>query len=418
LSAFLYLFCDSLLDFGMSGLPVAMLSVLFLMMAYAVLKAEKWQEAGRSGWWVNGALAAGALAAGLGTLTEYAFASVVVPLLVYVSVSFRKQWRTKAGLCLGVFLLVVSPWVARNIRVVRAPFGLSPYEVLEGVGKDTANEIKPGQFQRTFLGDLPRSKVWPVVRKALMNGRQLYEVAFKEIGSNYLIAFFLAALLHRFRDEGVFRLRRFVFWSMLIYMVWLAVVGVSSRNLLNVFMPLVIVYAAAFFYVLFERLQFRTRLLRTGMVALFVAFNAVSFIFTILPPGVSLAGADPATIIQHVGGETFREGDVLLSDAPWAIAWYADRSAIWLPFDFEPAPGEGHFAEKDYLAINDGVRLIAGIYLTQALLQQTPRDMMMGYERYWLAMYMGNPPGNTPLQLKQVAATGRGLQVLISNRPR
>jgi hypothetical protein len=119
-----------------------------------------------------------------------------------------------------------------------------------------------------------------------------------------------------------------------------------------------------------------------------------------------------------VGGETFREGDVLLSDAPWAIAWYADRSAIWLPFDFEPAPGEGHFAEKDYLAINDGVRLIAGIYLTQALLQQTPRDMMMGYERYWLAMYMGNPPGNTPLQLKQVAATGRGLQVLISNRPR
>jgi hypothetical protein len=259
---------------------------------------------------------------------------------------------------------------------------------------------------------VPALKIWPIVRKALLNGRELYESVLKKVGSNYLIAFFLAALLHRFRREEVFRLRRLVFWSMLIYMVWLAVAGLPKRNLLNVFMPLVIIYAAAFFYVLFERLQFRTRLLRTGMVGLFVVLNAVPFIFTILPPSVMMSGPDPRTIVEHVAN-TFREDEVLMSDAPWSVAWYADRTAIWLPFD-----GEGHPGEKDYFAINDGVRLIGGIYLTQGMLQQSPTEMMMGYERYWIGMYMGSPPGNLPLQLKQVAATERGLQVLLSNRPR
>jgi hypothetical protein len=412
LSAFLYLFCDSLLDMGMSGLPMGLLSVLFLTAAHGVLKAEKWQEAGRSAWWVNGALAASALAVGLGTLTQYAFASVLVPLLVYIAVSFPKQWHMKVGLCLGVFLLVLTPWVVRNVGVAQTPFGLAPFEVLEGVGKGTATEIKPGQLQRAFEVDLPRFKVWPVIRKALLNGRELYENVLKEVGSNYLIAFFLAALLHRFRRVEVFRLRRLVFWSMLISMVWLAVAGLLQRNFLNVFMPLVIIYAAAFFYVLFERLQFRTRLLRTGMVGLFVALNAVPFIFTILPPGVVYFGPDPATIVEHVAG-TFREDEALMSDAPWAVAWYADRTAIWLPFD-----AEGHPGEKDFFAINDNVHPIAGIYLTQAILEHNPAEMMSAHDRFWMGMFFYDPPANLPLKVKDGWLTVRGIQVLISTRHR
>src|SRR5439155_11145316 len=97
----------------------------------------------------------------------------------------------------------------------------------------------------------------------------------KDVGSNYLIAFFLAALLHRFRAEEVFRLRRLAFWSLIASLVWLSVADPPKRNFLTVFLPLIIVYGVSFFFVVFERLQFRTRLLRNGMVGLFVLLNAL-----------------------------------------------------------------------------------------------------------------------------------------------
>lgn len=406
LSAFLYLFCDPLLGFGISGLPMGWLTVLFLTMTYGVMKAERWQAAGKPAWWVHGALAASALAVGLGTLTQYAFASVLVPLLVYVGVSFPRQWFVKVGLCLGVFLLVLTPWVVRNVKVSRTMFGLAHYEMLEGMGKGTGNEIREGQFQRDYQPEMPPFKAWPIIRKCLLNGRELYERSLKEVGSNYLIAFFLAALLHRFKREEVFRLRRLVFWSMIICMVWLGMAGFPERNFLNVFMPLVIIYAAAFFYVMFERLQFRTRLLRTGMIALFVVLNAVPFLFTVLPPSPTLPTHDPKVIVEHVR-DKFREDEMLISNVPWAVAWYGDRTAVWVPY-----------AERDYYAINDGVRLISGIYLTQRLLEQSPVEMMMGLESFWIEMYLRNPPARLPLQVKQVASTVHGLQVLISNRNR
>jgi len=92
------------------GGVVGLMSVLFLVTAYAVFKAEKWQAAGSVGAWVYGALAVSALAVGLGTLTRYAFASVLVPLLIYVGVSFPE---TVAGemraVSVGV-VLVLAPW--------------------------------------------------------------------------------------------------------------------------------------------------------------------------------------------------------------------------------------------------------------------------------------------------------------------
>ena len=406
LSSFMYLFCNPLLDAAISGVSMNFLAVLFLLAAYGVLKAEKWQLAGRSGRWVYGALAASALAVALGTLTEYAFASVLLPLLVYVGVSFPSRWRLKVLLCVGVFAAVVAPWGVRNWKVSKTIFGLTPKCLLEEMGRGTENEVRWGQVQRTYSGEVPMFEFRQQLRKALGNLRKLYEVTVKDTGANYLIAFFIVALMHRFRQEEVFRLRRFIFWSMLMAMVWISVAGVPKRNFFGVFVPPIIVYGVAFFYVMFERLQFRTRIMRYGVVGMFGVFNALPFLFAILPPRTTLPYPPYDGGVVSAIGKAFREEEMLMSDIPWAVAWYADRGAVWTPVD-----------DKDFLKINDGVKVITGIYLTQqTLLQQGVLDMVKGYQRFWIQLFQPPPP-NFPLQVFQ-PLTPDGQQVLISNRPR
>jgi hypothetical protein len=414
MSAFLYLFCNPLMESAIAGLPRGLMSVFFLLTAYAVFKAEKWQAEGRTASWVCGALAVSAGAVALGTLTQYAFVSVLAPLLIYVAVSFPKQWRAKCGLCVMVFLLVLTPWMVRNWKASETLFGLSRYQLVEGLGAGTGREIKAGQVQRMFGGTLPEIRLRLQVRRALINGRQLYEVALKDVGANYLVVFFLVGMMHRFRQEEVFRLRRFVFWSVLMAVVWLSVAGPSplgtsppKRNFLTVFEPLIIVYGTAFFYVMFERLQFRTRLVRTAFVGAFAVFNSLPFAFMLLPPATTLPyppyRADTVTLL----GKWFGEQELLCSDIPWAVAWYADRSAVWNPYE-----------EQDFFGINDNVKVMSGIYLTQETLSaQDVLQMITGYQRFWIQMFdlKTFPPPKFPLQIAR-PWTPDGQQVLITNR--
>jgi hypothetical protein len=406
MSAFLYLFCEPLLAYAIEGLPVEFMTVMFLLATYGVFKAEQWRQAGsRSRLWIDGALTVSGLAVALGTLTQYAFVGVLAPLLVYVAVSFSKQWYRKLGLCLAVFALVLAPWMARNEKVSGTMFGLAPYSLWDGTGQGSPTEIKPGQVERTF-GAAPYLRLRALTRKALVNLRQLYQVTIKDIGANYLIAFFFVSLLHRFRREEVFRLRRFLLWSLMGCALWLSVAGPPRWNFLTVFAPLVIVYGSAFFYVMFERLQFRTRVMRYGMIGLFAGLNVVPFALAILPPVTTDPYPPYHSGVIGVLGKAFDENEVMVSDIPWAVAWYADRTTIWKPFD-----------TKDYLAINDNVRVISGIYLTQATLeQQDVLEMLSGYQQEWLLMFQ-RPDPSLPLRVSR-PVTRDGEQVLITDRAR
>ncbi len=407
MSVFMYLFCNPLMESAIAGLPWGLMSDFFLLAAYAVFKAEKWQAEGRTASWVYGALAVSAVAVALGTLTQYAFVSVLVPLLIYVGVSFPKNWRAKCGLCVAVFLVVLTPWMVRNWKASETLFGLSRFQLVEGLGAGTENEIRVGQVQRMFGGALPEIRLRSQVRRALINGRQLYEVALKDVGANYLVVFFLVGLMHRYRQEEVFRLRRFVFWSVLMAIVWMSIAGPPKRNFLTVFEPLIIVYGVAFFYVLFERLQFRTRLVRTAFVGAFAVFNSLPFVFMLLPPATTLPYPPYRADMVALLGKGFTEQELLCSDIPWAVAWYADRSAVWNPID-----------EQDFYAINDNVKVMSGIYLTQETLSaQDVLQMITGYQRFWIQMFdlKTFPPPKFPLQIAR-PWTPDGQQVLITNR--
>ncbi len=405
LSAFLFLFCQALLDHAVSGLATGFVSVLLLVAAHGLLKAERWRRAERTDRWVNGALMVSAAAVALATLTQYAVWVVMVPLLVYAGTAFPGRRWQRVLLCVVMFALLLAPWMARNRMAARQWFGLSHYGLLEETGRGRYRS-PVGRFQRMLGLESPWQ--WRTLGiKALENSRRLYETTIKETGANYLIAFFLVSLVHRWRDDEAVRLRWWLFWAMLGCAAWLSVTGVPQRNFFTAFVPLVVVYAAAFFIVLFERLQFRTRFLRGGMVGLFVLVNLASVVLAVLPPRETVPYPPYNSGVGAELGRMFRENELLASDIPWAMAWYGDRTTLWVP----PR-------ERDFIEINDRVRIVSGLYLTQETLQRKlVLEEWLGQEQFILRLFQPPPPAGFPLQVYR-SVTPDGEQVLLSNRQR
>lgn len=406
LSAVLYLLCDPMLAACVNGAPAAWLAFLFLIGALALLKAEQWAETKRSVYWVSGALGVCGLVVGLGMLTRYAFVGVLIPLVVYVCVSMPQVKRVvKLGALVGMFLVVVGPWVARNWMVSKRVFGMANAVLLEAPSHQATEEKLQIQVERE-MGGLPRVWLRQLAVRGVVNLDRLYRGDLKETGVGFLFAFFVASLLHRFKREDVFRLRRFVFWSVILVAGFVSFAGAPKWNFFAVFAPLVIVYGVAFFLVMFERLQFRARWMRRGMVGLFVVVNCLPFVFTVLPPAPPTPNPPCDAGIVAAVGRTFREEELIATDLPWAVAWYADRSATLMPVD-----------EQTFLQFNDDIHGLTGIYLTQAThMDLELTKVVVGYQQFWLNLYL-RPNPNLPLR-SIAPLMEHGEQVLLSSRPR
>jgi hypothetical protein len=60
----------------------------------------------------------------------------------------------------------------------------------------------------------------------------------------------------------------------------------------------------------------------------------------------------PPAIRQTAG--YMKENELMMSDIPWAVAWYGNRQCIWLTLN----------AQEDFFAVNDFLKPIRSLYLT------------------------------------------------------
>ncbi len=409
LSIFLYLFCDTLLDAAVSGLPLNFLTLLFLLTAFAMVKAERWQEEQRKPVWIYSALVVSALAVGVGTLTQYAFVAVMFGLILYLVLVFPKRWYVPVLVCLAVYAAVLAPWLWRNWKVSHTLFGLSYYELYEGTGMGTLQQIRPGELQRSYAPSLKDYRYWFMARQMLINWRAMFETHLRDLGAGFLAAFFVVSLLHRFRRDQVLRLRHFLVACVAGTILWLGVTDPPSKNFLTVFAPLAIILAVAFFCVLFERLQVRQRLARVAVIGGFCLLNGLSFVFTILPPAAQLPYPPYDGVIIWLVGKAFPEDSLMVGDIPWAVAWYGDRTCVWSPY-----------TQEDYIAINDSVKHISAIYISQVTLNEFDAvelaSTLIGQKPiFWLRGFpLLSPPPGFPLQSSELVTPDRQ-QFLISS---
>jgi len=357
LGAGMLLVCEKFWDFALSGLPQSLMLFLFAGTVHVLFRAVEAQAEGRRPLpWLIAAAALFGLLALAHALTIWIFGGA----LIFCAIHFRSRGRTVL-IMVGVFALVYGPWLIRNQIVCGTPVGLGWYSGLYGArGRSEHFEMRNMKLDLTEITPRYfRSKVQTEVVNQLAG---LYGY----LGSVLAAPIFFLALLHIFKrhDTSAFR------WCVLL--MWLGgflgmgvfgfseVEGLHANDLHLLFIPIMTFYGLALLLVMWSRLQITARFFRLSFLSAVYLISAFPFLnnLTLLlgPPMARVAW--PPYIPPYIAilNQWTNENEIIASDMPWAVAWYADRRSLWLPVTL-----------KDFLDLNDYGRLngrIVGLYLT------------------------------------------------------
>ncbi len=343
------LLTDMMWQFSLSGLPQMLMLLLFSIALLLTIVAMELRERLLP---MLGALFGAGVCFGLMILAHGLAAWIFVGWLAFAVIYF--QPRGLAGLtALAAVLIIVLPWMARNYSVSGNPFGLAIYDAIS-IGK-------PEQGYLRSIEEAPSVEGFGIFNK-LKGGVSLQiEQIFAYLGMNLVAGAFFLALMHPFRSPVTSALR----WCLLP--MWLGAVagmgifgveGVISSNQLHVlFVPIFAFYGLAFLLVLWSRLELGYPILRLLFLTVVIFLCAIPLLATMFGGrGAAIQWPPYVPPFIAVLGDWFEEDEIVASDMPWAVAWYADRKSLLLPDTV-----------KTFNRINDYERLggpVNGLYLT------------------------------------------------------
>jgi len=444
-AALVFLGTELYWKFSTSGLPTMLLLVLFLALARTLVRLEEQGNDGVAlggGWFAGMALWAGALA-GLGGLTRYGFAWVILPVLVYLGWFMgRHRGRTVAMALLG-FLLVMSPWLVRNAQLSGNLFGtagLALYSQTDTFPEDTLERTlfyEPSDAPVNGQDEIKvkvadHVELWEIENKLKRNLRHLLVHELPQFSGSWFAVVCLVGLVVPFRNRSLRRLRFFLLMTLAVFALGQALgrthlsaangtlaellarslgqgapvtaaSGVNGENLLALLGPVSFLFGAGLFFSLLDRWKVDLPEMRlaasTGLVVAASLPMALSFLLPhpypmanppYHPPRVQYVSSMP----RESGEDTIGAGDLLMSDIPWAVAWYGNQDCVWLTRKVEP----------DFYTLNDQFRPVSALYFTEATTDQRYLSRVFSpiksnWERFVLFMQLeGDLPDEFPLQ--------------------
>ena len=330
-----------------SGVASMLLVVISLLLFWvlAALDGELRSETPRLSRVWGLAAGLGGLAA-VGALTRYSFGWIMIPVALYLAVYGGKSRAGLVAVPGVVFLLVLSPWMARNHALCGNPFGVAGYaaaELTSGVfpGDKLARSSNP----TSGLGQLGARDYQG---KLASNAHDILQRKMPTLGANWIFMMFLAGLLIPFHNRRLQRLRYFLLVVIPVFLVAealgkthlsLEAGDVSSENLLVLAAPATFIFGASFLCTLLEHLNMAPPL-RAVMVAGFAAAAALPFLVGLLVDhgsAVAYRAYPPyyPPAIRAICG-WMKPGEAVMSDIPWAVAWYGDTEGVGLALDAKP----------------------------------------------------------------------------------
>ena len=385
------LMCDMMWQFSLSGLPQMMMLLLFSGMIWLTLLAMKNAEKSRV---VLASLFGAGLLFGLLVLAHGLVVWMFLGWLLFVFVYFRRSGPLPL-VALAALLIVVTPWLARNYHVCGSALGLAIYD-----SAAIAQESPESGYLRSFTEPPKLSLMFrpSIIKSGIEN--QAKEI-FSFLGLNLAAAVFFLSLMHPFRSEitSVFRWAVLLMWLGAVFgMAAFGVRGAISSNQLHVlFLPLFIFYGIAFLLVLWARLEFEGKILRSIFLGAILFLCALPMLSTLVS-GRQMMVQWPPYFPPFIGilGEWFEEKEIIASDMPWAVAWYANRRSLLLPETL-----------KDFCQTSDFGRLggpVTGLYLTP----------VSGNSALFSSIYKGAYKGWAPLIARPPNVAGFPLPFFIS----
>lgn len=360
ISAIIFVATDLFWQFSISGLSTILLMFIFLGLAWCLsLLEQKGREATPNGGRLKLLGAAAGLLAGLGCLTRYSFGWVIIPVVIYVILFLGQHRGILCLIVLATFFLLVGPWMARNYRLSHSLFGTAGYTVYE-----TTSYFPEYKLQRSLNPDLAKIQLNQVWSKLIANTKTIVQEDLPRMGGNWLGAFFLVGLLVRFQNPGLSRLRYFVLMCLPIFIVAQALCRtqlsedypiINSEGLLIVLAPLVILFGVSLFLLLVDQLNLPIPQLRSLILVLFCVVLCLPAILNFFLPRVNAIVYPPyyPPVIQKTAN-WMKDNELMMSDVPWAVAWYGERQCLWLTLN----------AQSDFFSVYDYQKPIRAIYLT------------------------------------------------------
>ena len=131
---------------------------------------------------------------------------------------------------------------------------------------------------------------------------------------------------------------------------------VNSENLLVLLAPLLIMFGVSLFYLFLDSIQFPFPAGRVLLIVLFSLVASAQLIFALLPPKASAVVYPPYSppVMQRTAG-WMGEREMIMSDIPWAVAWYGKRQCVWVTLNWR----------KEFYDITDYHKSVLALYLTQ-----------------------------------------------------
>jgi hypothetical protein len=365
---------------AMSGLPQPLLMLLFAAAIYFLARALEARVAGKGALgWIAAMTAMFGLLALTHAVTVWAFLGALVFILIY----FPERW-VAAPMAVGIFLVMYTPWLARNYFVSGNPFGTAPITLLQFILGEEHFLMRSSSLQLSGV-NLASFRVKSITQLTNQAGR-----IFQFLGYSIPAAGFFFSVLHGFRRNETAAGK----WALLL--IWLfttlgtALLGfqesaLDPSNMHVLFVPFFCAYGIAFLLVLWSRLELPMPMLRIAFIVLLFLFSGFPLISRLTAPLNMRVQWPPyvPSMISVLNRWTTPE-EIIASDMPWAVGWYADRRSVWLPL--KPAI----FAEMhDYNRLNG--RLI-GIYLTPITGHQPfTKEIIHGSYKDWAAFILRTP---------------------------
>jgi hypothetical protein len=309
-------------------------------------------------------------------------------------------------ICLTLF----SVWVVRDLQVSKTPFGISPFALLDHVVHSEAGWMR--------LNDPDLSEITPPV----FRGRMI--INFKEqLGSLYLLLggiavtpFFFASLFHSFRRPETNAFKWLIFMMLLAAFAGSVFVGTNAQPLspnqtLVLLGPPIAIYGYAMVIVFFYRLKLELSIYRYAIYAAFFLITGLPTVFGFLFGGPRIQFPPYAPGAMQMIGAITKPNEIVASDMPWAMAWYADRKSLWLPS-----------RRKDFYEYHDYESLgapIVGLYLTPVSRDTNfLSDIVFGEYRDWASIILGLPQGLNDFPLKSTVGLMNNQCLLLMDRNR
>ena len=340
--AILMLFCEVFWNYSLSGLPQMLMLLLFSCGLYFAYRATEASTEGRIA--MTPAIVAGIFFTLL-ALTHWMTVWISLGYILYAAIAFRPRGIVGISI-LGLLLVAGIGPMIRNIDITGSPFGTAFLTLYNGLGNGTETTVMRNsdlEAEPLMLDGL----IAKVLRTTLTQATDIVPL----LAGIVVAPLFFLALLHPFKRKSIADFR----WAILLMWIsaafGLAFFGISTRpldpNQLHLlFAPIMTAYGLAFISILWTRLDFvgSTPMLQNVHHFIIVGICALPLVLSLpskVRTGMHLSNRGgvphwPPYYAPALNNESGVKGfttpkQLVFSDQPWAVAWYADRISIWLP---------------------------------------------------------------------------------------